>query len=210
VVLGGWIAVTAVIAGRGWYDTRLSQPPWLPVAAAGFLGALLTLSRIPVVRRALTAPAMTGGLLRPHGFRVAGVFFLLYLAYGQLPALFALPAGLGDIAAGLAAPLVARQLRRGTGRRAAAWFNAFGLTDLTVALTLGALTGYQLLNVTPSSAPISELPLVLVPTATVPLLLALHITSTLALARKGSHRDQDDPAARAQPAVRPRLRTRPA
>src|SRR6185437_9586454 len=204
VVLGGWIAVTAVIAGRGWYDTRLSQTPWLPVAAAGFLGTLLALSRIPVVRRALTAPAMTSGLLRPHAFRVVGVFFLLYLAFGQLPA------GLGDITAGLAAPLVARQLRRGTGRRAVLWFNAFGLTDLTVALTLGALTGYQLLNVTPSSAPISELPLVLVPTATVPLLLALHITSTLALARKGSHRDQDDPAARAQPAVRPRLRTRPA
>jgi len=183
VVLGGWIAATAVIAGHGWYDTRLSQPPWLPVAAAGFLGALLALSRIPVVTRALTAPAMASSLLRPHQFRVAGVFFLLYLAFGHLPALFALPAGLGDIAAGIAAPLVARRLARGAGRRAAWWFNAFGLTDLVVALTLGALTGYQLLNVTPSSAPISELPLALVPTATVPLLFALHITSMVTLAR---------------------------
>jgi hypothetical protein len=114
---------------------------------------------------------------------VAGVAFLLYLALGHLPALFALPAGLGDIAAGIAASLVTRRLAQGTGRRVALWFNAFGLTDLVVALTLGALTGFQLLNVTPSSAPITELPLALIPTATVPLFFALHITATSALAR---------------------------
>jgi hypothetical protein len=63
------------------------------------------------------------------------------------------------------------------------WFNAFGLTDLVTALTLGALTGFQLLNVTPSSAPITELPLALIPTATVPLFFALHITSVITLVR---------------------------
>jgi len=114
---------------------------------------------------------------------VAGVVFLFYLALGHLPALFALPAGVGDIAAGIAAPLVARRLAQGTGRRAALWFNAFGLTDLVVALTLGALTAYQLLKVTPSSAPITELPLALILTATVPLLFALHVTSMFTLAR---------------------------
>jgi hypothetical protein len=57
------------------------------------------------------------------------------------------------------------------------------MTDLVVALTLGALTGFQLLNVTPSAAPIFELPLALIVTAGVPLLLVLHITSMSALAR---------------------------
>ena len=45
------------------------------------------------------------------------------MALGHLPALFALPAGLGDVAAGIAAPLVALRLAQGTGRRAALWFN---------------------------------------------------------------------------------------
>jgi hypothetical protein len=63
------------------------------------------------------------------------------------------------------------------------WFNAFGLTDLVVALTLGAVVAYQLIHVTPSGAPISELPLAVVPTVGVPLLLAVHITSVTALAR---------------------------
>ena len=179
VLLGGWLAATAVIADHGWYRTL----PWFPVAVAGFLGTLLALSRIPVVARALAAPGMASRLVRPHSFRVAGVVFLFYLALGHLPALFALPAGLGDIATGLAAPRVARRLAQGTGRRAAWWFNAFGMTDLVAALTLGALTGFGLLNVTPSSAPITELPLALVPTATVPLLFALHITSLFTLAR---------------------------
>jgi hypothetical protein len=57
------------------------------------------------------------------------------------------------------------------------------MTDLVVALTLGTLTGFQLINVTPSGAPISELPLALIPTAAVPLLFALHITSVSALVR---------------------------
>ena len=148
IVLGGWLTATAVIAGHGWYHTR--SLPWLPVAAAGFLGTLLALRRIPVVARALAAPGMASRLELPHTPRVAGVAFLLYMALGHLPALFALPAGLGDIAAGIAAPLVARRLAQGTGRRAALWFNAFGMTDLVVALTLGALTGFGLLNVTPS------------------------------------------------------------
>ncbi len=179
VLLGGWFTATALIAGHGWYHTL----PWFPIAVAGFLGTLLVLSRIPVVARALTAPGMASRLVRPHSFRVAGVVFLFYLALGHLPALFALPAGLGDIAAGIAALLVAPRLAQGTGRRAGLWFNAFGMTDLVVALTLGALTGFQLLNITPSSAPITELPLALIPTATVPLLFALHITSTFTLAR---------------------------
>src|SRR6266496_590998 len=184
VVLGGWFTASAVIAGHGWYHARLGHGvPWLPIAVAGFFGTLLALRRVPVVARALAAPGLASRLEYPHTFRVEGVAFLIMMALGHLPALFALPAGLGDIAAGIAAPLVAYRLARGTGRRAALWFNAFGMTDLVVALTLGALTGFQLINVTPSGAPISELPLALIPAAAVPLLFALHITSVSALRR---------------------------
>ncbi len=187
-VFGGWLAASAVIAGHGWYQRTLVQGPWLPVAVAGFLAVLLALSRIPVVARALKAPGMASRLLLPHSFRLEGVVFLLYLALGHLPALFALPAGLGDIATGLAAPLVARRLARGTGRRAALWFSAFGLTDLVLALILGALTAFGLLHISPSGAPILELPLALVPTVGVPLLFALHITSASVLAKAGVRR----------------------
>ena len=185
VVLGGWFTASAVIAGHGWYHTRLGHGvPWMPVAVAGFFGTLLALRQIPVVARALAAPGMTSRLELPHSFRaVEGAVFVAIMALGHLPALFALPAGLGDVAAGIAAPLVARRLAHGGGRRTALWFTAFGMTDLTSALTLGTLTAFQLVNVTPSAAPISELPLALIPTAAVPLLFALHITSLSALVK---------------------------
>jgi hypothetical protein len=185
VVLGGWFAASAVIAGHGWYHTRLGHGvPWMPVAVAGFFGTLLALRQIPVVARALAAPRMASRLELPHSFRaVEGAVFLAIMALGHLPALFALPAGLGDVAAGIAAPFVARRVAQGGGRRTALWFTAFGMTDLTSALTLGTLTAFQLVNVTPSAAPISELPLALIPTAAVPLLFALHITSLSALVK---------------------------
>jgi hypothetical protein len=183
VLFGGWFAGSAVIADNGWYHTRLGDGlPWMPIAVVAFMGTLLALSRIPAVARALAAPGIEGRLLWPHLFRIEGVAFLLYLALGHLPAVFALPAGLGDVATAIAAPLALRRLAQGS-RRAALWLNGFGLTDLAVALALGALTGYGLLHTTPSGAPITELPLVLVPTVGVPLLFAMHITSLGALRR---------------------------
>src|SRR5204863_6656696 len=74
VVLGGWFTASAVIAGHGWYHTRLGHGvPWLPVAVAGFFGTLLALRRIPVVARALAAPGLASRLEYPHTFRVEGV-----------------------------------------------------------------------------------------------------------------------------------------
>jgi hypothetical protein len=185
VLFGGWFTASAVIADHGWYHTQIGHGvPWMPVAVAGFFGLVLALSRIPVVARALNAPGMVSRLELPHTFRAAdGVAFLIIMTLGHLPWLFALPAGLGDIVAGIAAPFAARRLAQGTGRRDALWFNAFGMTDLILALTLGAVTAYQLIHTTPSGALISELPLAVVPTVGVPLLLAVHLMSVSALAR---------------------------
>ncbi len=184
VLLGGWFIASGVVAGHGGYRARLGHGiPWLPVVVVGFVAVLLLLSRMPTVARVLAAPGFESRLIHPHFFRVTGVVFLILMAQGHLPALFALPAGLGDIAVGIGAPRVARRLAEGTGRRAALWFNAFGVTDLLVAMMLGAIVGYRLISVRPSGAPISELPLALIPSAEVPLLLAVHITSILALRR---------------------------
>jgi hypothetical protein len=180
VVLGGWFAASTAIAAAGSYHTQLGKGlPWMAIVPVSVLVALLAASRIPTVARALSAPDMTSRLMLPHTFRVAeGLAFLILMGLGHLPALFALPAGLGDIAAGIAAPFVARRLAQGTGHRAALRFNAFGITDLVVALGLGGLTAFQVINVTPVNHAISELPLVLIPTVGVPLLLALHIVTT--------------------------------
>jgi hypothetical protein len=187
VVLGGWLATSIVLANAGTYHTQLGvQPPWLVIAFATALVVIVAATRLPIVRKALSTVGTPSRLLLPHTLRVAGLAFVIAMALGQLPALFALPAGLGDIAVGISAPFVARKLARGDGRRRAVWFNALGIVDLVVALSLGALTGFQLIHVAPLADAITEFPLALIPTTTVPLLLALHITSLRQLARARS------------------------
>ena len=177
LVLGGWFAASAVIAAVGAYHTQLGKGvPWLGVTPVLSVLALLATARIPAVASALSAPGMTGRLMLPHATRVGGLVFLITMALGHLPAVFAVPAGLGDMAVGISAPRIARRLARGD-HRGALRFHALGTTDLVVALGLGGLTGYQILHVTPVNDAISTIPLALIPTVGVPLLLALHIIS---------------------------------
>jgi hypothetical protein len=135
-----------------------------------------------MVSRILADPGTAARLALPQMFRGVGGTFLLVLALGQLPAAFALPAGLGDLAVGIAAPFVARRLRRGVAGRGALWFNVMGIADLVIAVATGFLTGEgptQLLPAWPtsSSAAIALLPLALIPTTAVPLAVALHLVS---------------------------------
>ncbi len=177
VVLGGWLVVSGLLARAGVYHQDPGDAvPWFLVAVAGTLIALLLATRIPIVSRLIADPGTPARLALPHTLRVVGVLFLIVMAQGHLPAAFALPAGLGDIAIGAAAPFVARRLARGTGRAGAVRFNVLGILDLIVAGIIGFLL-FRLVEVTPSTAPLFLLPLALVPTAAVPLAVALHIVS---------------------------------
>jgi hypothetical protein len=184
---GAWIAVSAVLAGSHAYRASSGVNRFgLPLVAAGALIVALLAARIPVVQRILADPKMPARLALPHTFRVVGVAFLIVMALGGLPAVFALPAGLGDIAVGVAAPFAAARFLRGDGRSAMVWFNILGLADLVIAVSIGVLAGLvpaQVLEVTPSTLALTVLPLALIPTTAVPLAAALHVTSLARLRR---------------------------
>ena len=175
-VLGGWLVVSGLLARAGVYRQDPGEVPWFPVVVAGFLIALVLATRIPLVSRILADPGTPARLALPHTLRVVGVLFLIVMAQGHLPAAFALSAGLGDIAIGVAAPLVARRLASDNDRTGAVRFHVLGILDLIVAGSIGFLL-IGLVEVTPSTAPLLLLPLALVPTVAVPLALALHIVS---------------------------------
>ncbi|MEQ7006717.1 hypothetical protein ABN028_10955 [Actinopolymorpha sp. B17G11] len=180
VLLGGWLVASGLLAWSGAYlqgsgDVR----PWLGLAAVSVLAGVLLAGRIPLVSRILAHPGTLSLLVLPNVFRIFGSTFLTVMALGHLPAVFALPAGLGDIAAGAAAPFLAWRLARGD-RRGAVSFHLFGILDLAVALAIGYLAGLgpvQLIHVAPSTEALGMLPLVLVPTVAVPLIIGLHVLS---------------------------------
>lgn len=180
-VIATWIAVSAALAATGAYQHGTRQAaPWFAVAfGAGLAGALLA-SRLPSVRRILDTPSVASRLVLPHTLRVEGIVFLLLLAQHQLPAVFALPAGIGDIVTGLSAPFVARRLARGTRTPGVIWFTLFGVADLVAALSIGFLAGLGPVRVfhgAASTLPLSQLPLALIPTVAVPAAIALHIVT---------------------------------
>jgi hypothetical protein len=176
-VLGGWLVISGLLAGAGEYRLDPGEVvPWFLVAVAGTLIALLPATRIPIVSRILADPGTPARLALPHTLRVVGVLFLILMAQGHLPAAFALPAGLGDIAIGVAAPFVARRLASDRGCAGAVRFNVLGILDLIVAGVIGFLL-LGPIEVTPSTEPLTLLPLALIPTAAVPLAVALHVVS---------------------------------
>jgi hypothetical protein len=193
-LLGGWFVVTSLLASSGTYARTIApavELPVLTVAAVGTLAALLLATTIPVVSRSLSAPGSLARLALAQTPRVEGFVFLIVLAQGALPAGFAWPAAVGDMATGLAAPFVARQLTRGSGRRLAVWFNVFGLVDLINAVTLGVLFGLGVFAVEPAPQALAFLPLALVPTLAVPVAITLHVVSLRRLLAGARGKDQD-------------------
>jgi hypothetical protein len=186
LALGGWLLLALVFArsspaldpaGNG--VVPISFPLFALISLGAALG-LLVFS--PTWRRVVDAiPAES--LISVQIFRLIGVIFLPLYALGSLPRHFAFPAGLGDLAVGLLAPLVALAVRnqvRGSRPLALGW-NLFGFADLVVAVGMG--TGYLLLalqpgvHAAPTAAAMNFFPLVLIPTFAVPLGFILHIYS---------------------------------
>jgi hypothetical protein len=120
-------------------------------------------------------------LVGVQSYRVVGAIFLIAYMQGDLPAEFALPAGIGDVLVGLAAPFVARRLATGGPERARrsvlAWC-AFGIADLVVAVACGFLTApsaFAQFSLDAPNAAITSYPLVVIPTFAVPVAVLLHV-----------------------------------
>ena len=121
-----------------------------------------------------------------QSWRVAGFTFLVLYAAGILPGVFALPAGLGDIAIGATAPLVAIKLGNFNHRRGFIFWQILGISDLVMAVTLGTIARL----ISPDgvgTGVMTVLPLSLIPTFAVPLLIMLHVLC-IAQARQWTER----------------------
>jgi hypothetical protein len=184
-VLAGWAAITIVLASRGLFvqPDVPSVPPVGIALVVALLGLAVSLTASASLRSLLTNQA---NLIRLNVWRLLGAVFVMLMFTGQMPALWALPAGIGDLIVGATAPWIARQMDTPQGPRRAVMFHLFGLADLVVAIGLGIMTSpgpAQVFHTTPTSELVTLFPLVLVPTFLVPLALALHVVSLWQLQR---------------------------
>jgi hypothetical protein len=109
-----------------------------------------------------------------QSWRIVGFVFVLLEARRILPAIFALPAGYGDMFIGATATLVAWQLTSPSHRNSFILWQVLGITDLISAVSLGT-TARLLSPQSASMAPLTVLPLSMIPTFLVPLFFIFHV-----------------------------------
>ena len=118
-------------------------------------------------------------------WRVMGFAFLLLYAFNVLPGLFALPAGIGDVAVGLAATFMIAHIDRNphfVTSNGFVLFNIAGLLDFATAIvTSGLATGRfpALVGEGVTVAPMDVWPLNVFPSFVVPVFIILHLTVLL-------------------------------
>jgi hypothetical protein len=126
-------------------------------------------------------------------FRVLGAVFLVAWWRGTLPGGFALPAGIGDVAVGLAAPFVAAAVAsdKPWARRLFVAWNVFGVLDLVTAVSMGVAHSSSALGFlasSPTTDAMALYPFSLIPTFFVPLALMLHAVALSRNRLRGSAR----------------------
>jgi hypothetical protein len=115
-------------------------------------------------------------------WRVIGFAFLALYAFGALPGLFAWPAGLGDVAIGLAAVVIVARMDRDPEFATSPGFVRFhllGLFDFAVAIVTAGLSAGAFPGLIPggiTSAPLDVWPLNLFPSFLVPAFIIVHLT----------------------------------
>jgi len=182
LVLAIWFVGVVVLGAQGAFLGRPGAPPI--GMAIGFTAPLLLFFAWLRLSSAFRSFILSLDLRLAAGiqaWRFAGLGFLFLYAYKVLPGPFALPAGLGDMAVGFAAPWMVLGLSGHPRFAASATFvrwNWLGILDLVVALGLGASMAMAAPGAI-GTAPMATLPLLIVPVFLVPLFLMLHAAALM-------------------------------
>lgn len=183
-----WMAVAWSASINGFFRTGTSLPV-LP--AAIFLPVIIGAPLLLLSKRVgqLLDAMPTSWLVALQLYRIFGSWALVAALHRTLPAVFGLPAGIGDTLTGLLAVPAAIAAATGTarGRKAAIAWNILGLADFAVAVTLGAITSpgpTQLIVPDVPSIGAGAYPGVLTPAFVVPSSILLHALSLRQLRRR--------------------------
>jgi hypothetical protein len=185
VILTVWLLLVASLGAAGAFVGPPGTPP-LPIA----LGVAVPLTlffawlRLSPTFREFVLTLDLRLMAAIQAWRWAGLGFLSLYAHRVLPAVFALPAGLGDMAIGVTAPWIVLALAREPGFAARGAFirwNVLGIVDLVIALSIGAASAFFASGASGqiSTAPMASLPLLLIPAFMVPLFVMLHAAALL-------------------------------
>ena len=184
LLVGGlWLVAALSLSLSGSLATPEGAPPLKIMAAAGLpILVFVMWYRGSAALREWLLGLDLRLIVMLQAWRVVGGVFLVLLAFGLLPGLFAWPAGLGDVAIGVTAPFVALGLMLrpafGASRAFLAW-NVLGILDFVVAVATGTLASGLVPGLVgeANTAAMSAWPLSIIPGFLVPLFAILHLVA---------------------------------
>jgi hypothetical protein len=166
-----WLAIAIGLGASG--RLLLLQPPVPQLVLAGLTTLLIASGILSGPFRAWLAALRVRRLVALHLTRFVGIYFLVLYGRGELPYLFAVPGGWGDIAVASCALLLVLLVPGLEGR---SWilmlWNVLGMADILFVV----VTASRLALADPASmSALQRLPLSLLPTFLVPLIIASHV-----------------------------------
>ena len=182
LALAGWLALTAALAERGFFEDFYSLPPHMLLAIGPPLLGLLALTfagRLDALLAALPRSWPVGA----QAFRIVVELVLWRLAVGGVaPEIMTFTGRNVDILVGLSAPVVAYFcfVRRAWPERVAVWWNVAGiviLLNVVVHAQLSAPTRFRVFETEPPTTFIGDVPYIWLPAFLVPLAWLLHAVS---------------------------------
>lgn len=192
--LGLWHAVATLVARTGAMGHGL-VPYAPPTVGLFFIGGAILLYLLGTGLSSYRLVLDRMGqryFMGFQGFRLLGGVFLLGAFTGHIPWIFAIPAGLGDIWAGIMGLRAARAVSEydPEANRKIRQANIVGIGDFAVALGIGLITSDTAYQLTAFGVPnaVGMYPLVMIPAMLVPLFLAAHFFSLRALSRDKTKR----------------------
>ncbi|MGH8630194.1 MAG: hypothetical protein ACREU7_05445 [Burkholderiales bacterium] len=200
VALAAWFAAVLGASLTGAFVTPSGVPPWpLLVAILAPVAVFALLYRLLPAIRAFVLGLDLRWLVLVHSWRFVGLSFMFLSAYGVLPLIFSVAAGVGDGLVAIGALLLGAGLYsgRGVSRRALLAWNTFGLADFIVAVGIGALSGsgapLQAYASVPSDV-MQAFPLAIVPGFLVPLFVITHLIIYIQLRAHWKGKERVQPA----------------
>ena len=185
IALAVWLLLVVSLGAAGAFVGPPGTPP-LPIAigVAAPLALFFAWLRLSQSFREFVLSLDLRLIAGMQAWRWAGLGFLSLYAHNVLPAVFALPAGLGDMAIGVTAPWIILALLRQPRFAASGTFirwNVLGILDLLIAVSIGAVSALFTTGAPGeiSTAPMATLPLLLIPAFLVPLFLMMHAAALM-------------------------------
>jgi hypothetical protein len=166
-----WLAGAVLLGASG--RLLLLRPPAPQLVLAGLTIGLVAAAVIFPSFRSWLVGLRLRQIVAFHVTRFIGVYFLVLYARGELPFLFAVPGGWGDIAVATGALLLVLLVPQLEAHpRWLLLWNLVGLADILFVVT----TASRLALADPESmSALLRLPLSLLPTFLVPLIIASHV-----------------------------------